>query len=361
MEKSTRIPSEGTPLLTDRRPIKAGRVWGNGGNRVVGRMEPTSQRGSLISPTVVTDAVESSKEITLKSNRSAEPIEKVAEPVQKEAKKVNWVLFGALFAISLPLLGLFGWIYLALATRDTKPQEPEAEKPVEETFHIARSIEATPEQFLETYSRPYERVFKPGEEEGTKPARDGTPIIPYELSRGSKEYQGATLTKEVANTLERGGFAHPIRYQGKFVSSEQFLEAFKAWSGDPLVEEPSLHQVAGIAQVYLGSTFLAPYMASEETDMILSTGLFPQDRAHSQLVTLLPREDSRNREYPLGRVYTLESKRTVDFMVMDGERMGEIEKSYEVTERVEITKIACVDPTSDCEVRVIRTVKEITT
>ncbi|MCP5506096.1 MAG: hypothetical protein H7A38_04365 [Chlamydiales bacterium] len=358
MEVPNNVLSGHAPLLDDQQP-RSRRVWGNGGDRVVECMDPTSQQNEpLILSTTVSEANKLNKENTSQPQRTAEPIEKVAEPVQKEAKKVRWALFSFLFAISLPLFGLLGWIYLAMATRDTKSQEPEV---AETTFHDAQLTGTTYEEFLEAYSRPYEKTFKPGEEEGTRPASDGRPIIQYELARGSKEYQGITLTGEVEKTLNRGGFAYPIYYQGNKVSTNQFLGTFKTWSEDQLVEEPSLHQVAGIAQVYLGSIFLAPYTTSEETDMILSTGLLPHDRADSQSVTLLPGKDSQNSEYPLGRVYTLESKRTVDFMVMSGERMGEIEKSYEVTERVEITKKAYIDPTSDCEVRVIRTVKEITT
>lgn len=64
--------------------------------------------------------------------RSVSSIDSASMPAQKTAKKVNWLIFGLLLFISLPVLGAAGWIYLAVklnsSTKDPSSQGREVNR-----------------------------------------------------------------------------------------------------------------------------------------------------------------------------------------------------------------------------------------
>ncbi|MCB1115258.1 MAG: hypothetical protein KDK71_02215 [Chlamydiia bacterium] len=227
---------------------------------------------------------------------TAQPIAEAPQAVQEEASKVSLKAFFLLFAISIPLLGLLGWIYLAVSHFSTK----------------------------ESFERPYHHTFEAGS--------DADPMMKEALkhvTNADVEGETYTLAKNMdTRVLTKRPFKLVIMEQE--VTDEhkpkEILDKLKSWS-DSEGQNFDLSDPFAVAQVLLTQHVLQPD-TKEEGENLMKQMQFIAKSATTEQTVLLSKPNTE----------TYQITMTGRFDLRDVTQPTQPVKTMDVTQTYTITK-----------------------
>ncbi|MCB1081955.1 MAG: hypothetical protein KDK63_02295 [Chlamydiia bacterium] len=229
------------------------------------------------------------------AEQTAQPIAEAPQAVQEEASKVSLKAFFLLFAISIPLLGLLGWIYLAVSHFSTK----------------------------ESFERPYHHTFEAGS--------DADPVTQDSLELRSQEVEGKTYT--LANNMTTRVFEnrpfklvimeHEVTDKN---TPKQILDKLKSWSNSE-GQNFDLSDPFAVAQVLLTQHVLQPDTKEEGQNLMKQGQFIVKNDSAEQTVSL----SKPNTE-------TYQITMTGRFDLMDVAQPTQPVKTMDVTQTYTITR-----------------------